>query len=54
MVTEDHDDLKGRKNIMKMQLAEIAQALDIEPQNGWDDITVTSVSFDSQIGRAHV
>ena len=48
MVTEDHDDLKGRKNIMKMQLAEIAQALDIEPQNGWDDITVTSVSFDSR------
>ena len=33
---------------MKMQLAEIAQALDIEPQNGWDDITVTSVSFDSR------
>lgn len=47
-MTEGHDDLKGRKYIMKMQLAEIAQALDIEPENGWDDITVTSVSFDSR------
>lgn len=48
MATEAHDGLKGRKYIMKMQLAEIAQALNIEPQDGWNDITVTSVSFDSR------
>lgn len=33
---------------MKMQLAEIAQALEIEPLAGWNEITVTSVSFDSR------
>ncbi len=33
---------------MKMQLSEIAQALDIEVKDEWNDITVTSVSFDSR------
>lgn len=33
---------------MKMQLAEIAQALQIESQPAWQDIIVTSVCFDSR------
>lgn len=33
---------------MKMQLAEIARALEIEPHASWDDIAVTNVSFDSR------
>ena len=35
-----------RKNIrMKMQLSEIARALEIEAKETWEDITITSVSF---------
>ncbi len=38
-----------RKNIrMKMQLSEIARALEIEAKETWEDITITSVSFDSR------
>ncbi|WP_304653214.1 UDP-N-acetylmuramoyl-tripeptide--D-alanyl-D-alanine ligase [uncultured Ligilactobacillus sp.] len=33
---------------MKMQLSEIARALDIEAKETWEDITITSVSFDSR------
>lgn len=33
---------------MKMQLSEIARALDIEAEETWEDITITSVSFDSR------
>ena len=33
---------------MKMQLSEIARALEIEAKETWEDITITSVSFDSR------
>ena len=33
---------------MKMQLAEIANALGLEAQPEYDQVTVTSVSFDSR------
>lgn len=38
-----------RKNIrMKMQLSEIARALNLDVKDTWEDITITSVSFDSR------
>ena len=36
---------------MKMQLSEIARALKIEPHKEWEEITITSVSFDSRALR---
>ena len=33
---------------MKMQLAEIASALGLEAQSGYEQVMVTSVSFDSR------
>lgn len=40
----------GRKEEirMKMQLSEIARALNIEGSEDWDNITITSISFDSR------
>ena len=41
--------LKGRADFMKMQLSEIARVLEIEDiPNDWQNITITSVSFDSR------
>ena len=33
---------------MKMQLAEVARALNIEAKEEWEDISITSVCFDSR------
>ena len=33
---------------MKMRLAEIAKALKVTPGENWEEITITSVSFDTR------
>lgn len=39
----------GKEEIrMRMQLSEVARALDIEPEASYDQITITSVSFDTR------